>query len=773
MPTNYIVEEDYTLDIPALNFMGDPDTSYEITFLSGGLKIEVWGTLITHPNSLEKWTAFMGDNGGSWEGIQFRAGSEGNIQDCYFTDAQNAVKFFASGGPYPASSMLYPGIYRSYFNNIGQIGVQVIGASGYTNIEFCTFDDSSDPSGIGVYVRNGDLDIKYTTFFSHGNNLPQLHIRNSDVYAEGVNFAGLDQPGNLVHIEENSNQTILDNCKLQMGVAGEYYIRADGCSPLIDNCSFETKDGQLSVNANDDGDIPAHPILLNPASILPGNDKAPFDNSTMNATGTSRITLKWYMDVNVRDPNDNHIENAPVWVKDCNGNSSEPSSKMTDSNGWAKWFIVTELIQYNVTTDIFNPFNVSAMNNSIIGYADPEPSMNLSKAVTIIVPFSQIPNIIPEVTWISTPSGIQSGNINIDFILEDPNPGDDGNMSISVEYSTDGILWESAVAANGSDLDHLLSNTIYHFVWDSANPQNLQNNYSATVYIRIIPRDRAENGTLNQTGSFTVDNKAPDMVVTPAVTFLTNDTAIIEWTVNEDANPTVWFGLDSTATDEQTGSGPSQVQTVVLTGLIPGRQYTYYVNSTDLYGNTRSTYPGGQILFTKVHIPLNKGWNLISLPPDIPDINLAAALAPIAGHYDAVQYYDPSDINGDYWKHNKAGKTSGNDLDFVIHEMCIWIHMINTTLFVPDQNVPVPGGPAYSIPMGEGWNLVGYPSSIKQDVFSALGTLDYDVVMTFDAASGRWLRYEKGSGGNLAEMEIGHGYYIHVPSETFWNVDYA
>ncbi len=772
--TNYTVEEGFTLDIPALNFMGNPDTANEITFLLGATKIVVWGSLITHENSLmpRKWTAFMGFNGASWEGIQFRAGSEGNIQDCYFTGAQEAVRFYASGGPYPPSNMLFPGIYRSYFTNIGQIGAQVIGATGYTNVELCTFDDSSDPNGIGLYVRNGMLNIKDTTFISHGDNLPQLWIRNSEVHAENVNFAGSGRLGNLVHIEESSDLTVLDKCKFQIGAAGYYYIRADGCSPLIDNSSFETKGGQLSIIAYEDNGIPAHPILRNPAGILPGNDRAPFNNSTISATGNSSVTLKWYMDVNVRDPNGNPIENAPVWVKDRNDNSSEPPSKITDSIGWARWFVVTELIQYNSTRDIFNPFNVSASNNSIIGYSDPEPTMNVSKEVDVIVPFNQIPNTPPVVVWISTPSGVQSGFINIDFILGDPNPGDDGNMSISVEYSTDSILWKSAVAANGSDLEHLMNNTIYHFVWDSANPQNLQNTYSTTVYIRIIPKDRIENGTLNQTGNFTVDNKAPELLAPPAIILLTNDTAIIEWLVDEDANPTVWYGLDDLPTDEQSGSGPAQSQTVVLAGLIPGRKYTYYVNSTDISGNTLSTYPVTWVFYTQVHILLNKGWNLISLPPDLPDTGLEAALDPIAGDYDAVQWYDSGDSNGDYWKHNKTGKPN-SDLNSVFPSQGLWIHMLIATTFIPYQNVPTTGGPATSVTLVAGWNLVGYPSSIKQDVDSALGSVTYDMVMTYDAASGRWLRWESGSGGNLLEMNIGHGYYIHVPSDTLWNVDYA
>jgi hypothetical protein len=735
---NYVVEPGYTLNIQGLQ------AGFAIYFQDPAVQLTVDrdAKLITNDNGdLFSKTQIIGTGMMGFD-IIFNPDSEGRIVDCEIQNILNGVAF-------NGAKLMAPGIQDSFFNGMGAFGLKMNNVRGYTNIARTTFDDSASPSATSLDVRNGSLNLTSQVYFiGHSTINPSVYVSNANVTFINSGFHGRNIAGNTLIVEGASNNTVLKGVEL--------------CSFYKAGPSYGAQ--TLEVHDSDAG-LPAHVILRNPINTTGDY----WDNSTIDATGDSSITLQWWLDVYVIDPLGNRIDNSQVIVSA----PSVPSQRFTDASGFARWFLVTELIELDPTRTSYDPFNISALNNSIWGYANPQPNINISKTINVTVPFNPIPNTPPIISWISTPTGVQNGDINIDFTLEDPNLGDDGNMSISVEYSTDGILWESAVAATGSDLDHLLNNTIYHFVWDSANPQNLQDTYSTTVYIRIIPKDRTENGTLNQTGNFTVDNKAPFILTPPVIIFLGNDTATIEWNVDEDANPTVWYGLDDTATNEQTGVGPALLQTVVLTDLIPGRKYTYYVDSTDIYGNTFSTFPVVEVFYTPVHIPLNKGWNLISLPPDIPDANLANALAPIAGHYDAVQWYNPADINGDYWKHNKNGKTVGNDLDIVTYRTGLWIHMINATLFIPTQNVPVTGGPTYDIPLLEGWNLVSYPSSTKQDVDSAMGSATYDMVMTFDAAYGRWLKWESGSGGNLVVMNIGHAYYIHVPSDTLWNVDYA
>ncbi len=753
---NYVVEPGYTLDIRGL------PSAYAIYFQDPANQITVLPTakLITHNNGdpLSR-TRFIGTGPMGFNRISFEPGSEGRLVDCEIQNTLNGVIFFGA-------KLMAPGIVDTLFTGMGAFGLQMNRVTNYTNIARTTFDDLSSPSAVCLDVRNGSLNLtSQVVFMGHSSINPSVYVSNANVYFNYTNFNGANVQGNCLVVEGASNKTVLKGADFFGGVAGFNYVRSNGASFLMDNCTFQQggpSTGALTLEAHDyNVDWPAHVILRNPKNTM-----GEWSNTSIEATGNSSITLQWWLDVYVIDP-DGH----PITFKQVNVSPpSVPSQRLTDASGYARWFLVTELIEYSLIRMSYDPFNISALNNSIWGYADPQPNINKSKTVTVVVPFNPAPNTPCWVTSVPTPQGVQFGNITIQFMLTDPDPGDDGYMYVNIFWSLDNSSWNPATALPGSQTTNLFIDTLYSFYWDSKTDYSDQ---WPTVYIQVAPFDGAGPGVTLETGPFEVDNIGPVMINPPAVTMLTNDTATIEWLVDEDAYPSVWYGLDDTTTDEQTGSGPNPDQTVVLTGLIPGRKYTYFINSTDIYGNIMSTYPLTEVFYTQVHIPLNKGWNLISLPPDIPDADLVDALAPISDHYDAVQWYNPTDVNGDYWKHYKTGKTFGNDLNSIAPYMGIWIHMINATTFIPNQNVPTTGGPAFPVSLKAGWNLVGYPSSIRQDVDSAMGSVTYDMVMTFDPFSGNWLRWESGTGGNLLEMNIGHAYYIYVPSNTLWNVDYA
>jgi len=489
------------------------------------------------------------------------------------------------------------------------------------------------------------------------------------------------------------------------------------------------------------------------------------------------------MDVYVEDPNGNPVDNAPVWVVDRNGNPAVPHSKITNASGCGSGFIVTEFIQYNNSVDNFNPFNVSAEVSSVKGYAVPEPMMNMSKEVNVTVPFSLIPNTSPIVSWITTPTGIQQGNITIQYMLEDPDPYDDGNLSIEVFFSTDPINegWRPATQAGGDATTRLLGNTSYIFIWDSACSRNLENVYNTTVYIQIVPSDRIGNGVPRQTGNFTVDNEALVLLTGPVVT-PTNTTALIEWTMDEPGNASVWYGLGSRGdsgilTDKTTGSTGSTSQSVQLTDLQPGRNYTFVMISTDIYGNEYMSFP--YTFDTEIHIQLYKGWNMISIPPYLQDVSVEGTLASIAGQYDAVQAYYADDPTGDPWKHYRPGKPFGNDLLWLDQMHGLWIHMKNDAVLIPGHKDPTLDAlfSGTSVVLRAGWNFVGYPSIPTRLIDDALidafrNPLTYDIVQTYDAITGQWLSYD-GSSGSLTKMEMGKGYWIHVPAFTVWQVEYV
>jgi hypothetical protein len=768
---NYTVDAGYTLDIPALNFLGNPDTANEITIKQNGSRIYVYGTLITHTDGDPMTrTLFWGEGKYRWKGLLFYEGSQGCVDDCIIMEAQNAIVF------YPGSHVLEPGVRLTTISKWDKWGIRMDQTSGYTHLESLQFVDAGD-SAIAVRAAITDMTIKNSSFYSHGDGKPSIRLINSNVLISNCIFQTGFQQGCGVQIElfkdmgvsGNSDGTVLDRCSFSNGAPGDPFVRVIASKPLLDNCSFYTSNGEVSVEAVDKYNVPAIPVVRNP------NPSNVFDNSTFNVSDNSSVILQWYMDVNVRDPNDNFIINAPVWIVDGIGNPSHPPSNVTDMDGWARWFLVTEFIQYNDTKDNYNTFTVSALNNSMTGYA--YPIMNKTKDVIVIVPFNPIPNIPPEISWITTPVGRQEGYITIEYTLWDPDIGDDGNMSVEVLWSTDNVTFWPASAAPGSDPQTWLSNnTLYQFIWDSSNSKDLPDAYSDTVYIKIVPSDREGEGIPGITGNFTVDNRAPVFLTPPSVTY--EDTwALIEWLVNEPADAVVWWGhynsgTTSDLTQETAGSLGTTNQSVLLSALTPGTKYTFVINSTDSEGKKSSSDPITYNFETEIRIQLYEGWNLISLPPILENWAPEDVFAPLDGDYDEVQWYDVSDPD-DPWKHYRVGKTHGNDLEYIESHMGLWIHMLNDAVFIPDHRDPTTDimFPGTNIQLEKGWNHVGYPSVINRDINTALAGVEYDLIQTYDVASGQWLEWD-GTSGDLTQMELGRGYWIHCLDSDIWHVDY-
>jgi hypothetical protein len=166
-------------------------------------------------------------------------------------------------------------------------------------------------------------------------------------------------------------------------------------------------------------------------------------------------------------------------------------------------------------------------------------------------------------------------------------------------------------------------------------------------------------------------------------------------------------------------------------------------------------------------IVLKQGWNLISIPIIQVEQNLTRVLGCIDGWYDAVQWHDITDID-DPWKHNKVGKSFGNDLFELNESMGFWIHINQPgdTIFLYNGTQPTSN---QSITLHPGWNMIGYPSLINRTRDNALNNIiygiDVDAIWTFNAATQTWQEI-----GPTDYFELGRGYWIHSKVTKVWVV---
>jgi len=164
-------------------------------------------------------------------------------------------------------------------------------------------------------------------------------------------------------------------------------------------------------------------------------------------------------------------------------------------------------------------------------------------------------------------------------------------------------------------------------------------------------------------------------------------------------------------------------------------------------------------------IPLSEGWNLLSLPLNQTDGSLDKVLEVIDGKWDHIQVFDPKN---DLWKTNSTHRPDQlDDLDALNHKSGFWINITepNVTYTVMGR---IPTSNSTTITLKAGWNLVGYPSLTQRTLAVALAGTGYIAVEGFDASN----VYRLKTLGDMYMMKPGEGYWVRVPADTNWIVDW-
>jgi hypothetical protein len=164
-------------------------------------------------------------------------------------------------------------------------------------------------------------------------------------------------------------------------------------------------------------------------------------------------------------------------------------------------------------------------------------------------------------------------------------------------------------------------------------------------------------------------------------------------------------------------------------------------------------------------IPLQDGWNLISLPLEQTSTDPEIVLASIDGKWDNLYAYDP--LSPAPWLSESPLKPDDMNDDISLNcAVGVWLHMTEPATLGVNGVVPI----STDIPLYAGWNLVGYPSQNNQLASDALSGTNADIISIYNAAAPYLV--EDRTDLSTVSMSPGDGYWIHVPADTVWTVNW-
>ncbi|MDP7610144.1 MAG: toxin TcdB middle/N-terminal domain-containing protein [Candidatus Woesearchaeota archaeon] len=164
-------------------------------------------------------------------------------------------------------------------------------------------------------------------------------------------------------------------------------------------------------------------------------------------------------------------------------------------------------------------------------------------------------------------------------------------------------------------------------------------------------------------------------------------------------------------------------------------------------------------------IPLEKEWNLISIPLVLEENTFPKTLLSLTGKYTTIFAYNSSENTWDSYYTNQPSFL--NSIDSITPEKGYWIEMIeNATLTIPGD---LPTSTVYNL--YNGWNLISYPSLTEQPIASTLANVNETFTTIFTFNNNVWESYSPNKPSflnTLQTMKPGYGYWIKANQNVTW-----
>ncbi len=274
-------------------------------------------------------------------------------------------------------------------------------------------------------------------------------------------------------------------------------------------------------------------------------------------------------------------------------------------------------------------------------------------------------------------------------------------------------------------------------------------------------------------GFWTLDNTTADIQdMSPDPPFiggavlagLTSEDVHVTWSLSADdgeaendvVNYTILYSTDFGASFSILDVVSPGTDAYVHTGGGHGdpNSYVYTVCAYDDVGQSECS-PQSASKFTK---NLSTGMQLVSIPVVLSDTSTPNVFQTVS--YVKITHYDAMAGKRHNWKTYDTRKPY-SDLKNVNHTMALWIEVTSDSWFTVAGLVPW----QTTIHLVTGWNFVGYPSFISEDVNTNLAGANWQNVETFDPTNIPW-HLKRLSGTD--PMSPGEGYWIHVSSDFVW-----
>ena len=293
------------------------------------------------------------------------------------------------------------------------------------------------------------------------------------------------------------------------------------------------------------------------------------------------------------------------------------------------------------------------------------------------------------------------------------------------------------------DSVYVCSNGYLDFTNSASSYENSTEVLKTRVMIAPLWDDLITNGTAQEGEDIYIYEPSADSVCIRWVgeRYETGDPVNVEVVLHEDGR--IKFNY---------GSGNADMSPTI--GISGGDGYQYHVASCD--GSSQLNHVQTVLFVPKVlsfSIPLDLGWNLISLPL-VPENNqVAQIMGDVNGGIESVWGYEDG-----VWYVYDPLNPGLSDLEVMKTGYGYWVKTTQGGLSIQIQGQMIP----LSLNLTSGWNLIGFSSLQSVPVEKALAGIEGEIESVWGYKDGVWYVYDPQNPGfrDLEEMEPGKGYWI-------------